>query len=499
MTISTSTQRHRIPPFLLAITLPSVSAWLSLHHPLGSSLLSSSKYYGVQESPSNIIQLQHPKDRRLKLKPLFVSVPDRPQNKDNFVDVDFQRIDDSPDVITTTTKRKNSKNESSKKRTRTYDDEDDDDDMIGQLDDDDTAVLDGRTDDSPFGRFKSLIDVSLETGDPKWQRTRVPFVRGNECIDCKLVFTVDLDGQSYGIAIPFDDAVAIVIQELDQSADGVGNYVVDKRMDPKANILRRDPSVTKTYNVDPDSYRDNEEYAELMEIFASKVQEEFGEDYKLRKTPKVLTISGGLGKIIENWDRQLVPKPYAVKELLKAIELPQDEEGMEKELDSFISFMREELGDEEFEKTMNEEMTDEDLELMKLFEVPGLGGNFQCYDDDDLKGLEELIDSMGKDLIDDEVVEAKKFVPDIENSSLRLFSFEFPETGKSYALVKPLQPYTLVGRLVTDVGEEETGTESTIRFELLTADEESIVFPRLEQVCLEDLKAKGLTLTGPNQ
>jgi hypothetical protein len=396
-----------------------------------------------------------------------VSIPDRSLKKDDFVDVDFERVDNSA-----ATKRK----KSGKSLSTTYPADDD----VGQFDD-----------GSPFGRFKSLIDVSLETGDPGWQKTRVPFFRGEECIDCKLAFTVDLEGSSYGIAVPFDDAVAIVIQEPDLSADGVA---IDNTLNPKARILKRDPSATRTYNVDPDSYSDNEEYAELMEIFANKVQEEFGEDYTLRKTPKVLTVSGGLGKITDNWERELVPKPFSVKELLKATELPEDDKGMERELDSFYDFMRQELGDEEFERTMNEEMTDEDLELMNLFDVPGAGNQ-----QGDFKGLEDLIESIAKDFNDEEVVEAKQFSPDIENSSLRLFSFEFPTTGKSYALVKPLQPFTLVGRLV-DVGEDETtetGTKAGIRFELLTAEEEKVVFPRLAQVCLDDLKANGLTLTVP--
>lgn len=404
-----------------------------------------------------------------------MAIPDRPQNKDDFVDVDFERVNSSA-----ATKRK--KTGKSRRTSKS-------DNAVNKSDNGDAATIDDQ--ESPFGRFKSLIDISLETGDPEWQKKRVPFFRGEDCIDCKLVFTVDLEGQTYGIAIPFDDAVAIVVQETGISVEGKDSI---NKKSTTANIMKGDPPVARTYNVDPDSYGDNEEYAELMEIFASKVQEEFGEDFTLRKTPKVLTVSGGLDKIIENWEREMMPKPFAVEELLATTNLLKDEESMDKELESFYSFMREELGDEEFEKTMNEEPTEDDLELMKLFEVPGLRDQ-----QGNLDGLEEVIQSMAKDLKAEEVVEAKRFAPDIENSSLKLFSFEFTNTGKSYALVKPLQPYTLVGKLDVD-GEVETdddGARSEIRFELLTEEEEMIVFPKLAQVCRDDLKASGLKLTGP--
>ena len=282
-------------------------------------------------------------------------------------------------------------------------------------DDDLSAIL---------GTSKNLIDVSLESGDPRWKETRIPFCRGTEFIDCKLAFMVDLEGQSYGIGVPFDDVVAIVVQE---------------KPGKKKNRSSNNDKI-ETKNIDPDGYEDNEEYAELMEIFAGQVQEQLGEEYKLRKTPKVLTISGGLDKITKDWQNKVITKPFDVDELLE-ISKPKSEEDLDKELDSFYKFMKDELGEGEFEKTMNGD-DDEDAmgaelnDLMGLFDAPRAEGNSK----EDIEGLEELMQSMAKDIETGEVSEANEFIPDTDNAALKLLGYTFRESGKSYFLVKPLQP-----------------------------------------------------------
>jgi hypothetical protein len=282
-------------------------------------------------------------------------------------------------------------------------------------DDDLSAIL---------GTSKNLIDVSLESGDPRWKETRIPFCRGTEFIDCKLAFMVDLEGQSYGIGVPFDDVVAIVVQE---------------KPGKKKNRSSNNDKI-ETKNIDPDGYEDNEEYAELMEIFAGQVQEQLGEEYKLRKTPKVLTISGGLDKITKDWQNKVITKPFDVDELLE-ISKPKSEEDLDKELDSFYKFMKDELGEGEFEKTMNGD-DDEDAmgaelnDLMGLFDGPRAEGNSK----EDIEGLEELMQSMAKDIETGEVSEANEFIPDTDNAALKLLGYTFRESGKSYFLVKPLQP-----------------------------------------------------------
>eukprot|EP00531_Pseudo-nitzschia_arenysensis_P010300 CAMPEP_0116139324 /NCGR_PEP_ID=MMETSP0329-20121206/13256_1 /TAXON_ID=697910 /ORGANISM="Pseudo-nitzschia arenysensis, Strain B593" /LENGTH=428 /DNA_ID=CAMNT_0003634369 /DNA_START=89 /DNA_END=1375 /DNA_ORIENTATION=+ len=317
-----------------------------------------------------------------------------------------------------------------------------------------------------LGTSKNLIDISLDSGDPRWKETRIPFCRHNEHIDCKLAFMVDLEGQSYGIGVPFDDVVAIVVQEK-----------ADKETNGRDEIL-------ETKNVDPDAYEDNEEYAELMEIFAGQVQEQLGEEFQLRKTPKVLTISGGLDKITKDWQNKVITKPFDVDELLE-ISKPKDEDDLNKELDSFYKFMRDELGDEEFEKTMNGEDDDDTLgefnPLMDLFDVPDIDGTSEK----DKETLEDLVESMSQDIETGEVSEANKFIPNTESAALKLLGYTFRESGKSYFLVKPLQPYTLVGRHVKD-------EDDIIRFELLTPEEDKIIIPKLEEMCREDLEANGL-------
>lgn len=273
-----------------------------------------------------------------------------------------------------------------------------------------------------LGTSKNLIDISLDSGDPRWKETRIPFCRGTEYIDCKLAFMVDLEGQSYGIGVPFDDVVAIVVQE---KAD-------KKKNDNNENLA--------TKNVSPDAYEDDEEYAELMEIFAGQVQEQLGEEFQLRKTPKVLTISGGLDKITKDWQNKVITKPFDVDELLE-ISKPKDEESLNNELDSFYKFMRDELGDEEFEKTMNGEDDDDEMggefsHLMDLFDVPEIDGTTEK----DREDIENLVESMAQDIETGEVSEANEFIPDTDNAALKLLGYTFRESGKSYFLVKPLQP-----------------------------------------------------------
>jgi len=144
--------------------------------------------------------------------------------------------------------------------------------------------------------------------------------------------------------------------------------------------------------------------------------------------------------------------------------------------------MRQELGDEEYERTLNEDLDEDDeltAELMELFEVPGMSDGDESLSKEFLesilnpeKDFEDAKESLGLDSLDHEGV------------ALKLISYMFGE-GKSYSLVKLLKPYVLVGRFVPD--------ESDPRFELLAADEEDAVLPQLEKVCKADLENAGLT------
>ena len=72
-----------------------------------------------------------------------------------------------------------------------------------------------------------------------------------------------------------------------------------------------------------------------------------------------------------------------------------------------------------------------------------------------------------------------------EGVALKLVGFNFKD-GNIYSLVKPLKPYTLVGKKSND--------EDDLRFCLLTKAESKLVIPRLQDVCRADLKVLGLEL-----
>jgi hypothetical protein len=296
---------------------------------------------------------------------------------------------------------------------------------------------------------KNFFEASLAAdSDLDWNQVRIPFCRGQEYIDGKLSFTIDMEGATYGIAIPFDDAVAIV-----EESPKLGNILY----------------------VRPDEEDETGEGRELMEIMAKQVKEHLGEgELELRKTPKVLTISGGLSKYTENWETDLVPESATVKELL---------EDDDPEIAEFYEFMRSELGDKEFEKTLKEDPKGLDPEMLKLFDVPGLGDQA-----DDTEGLEAMIKDMVEEEKEGNVQQAEDFQTNTEGMALRLIGFNFRDGSKAYSLVKLLQPYTMVGRFIDDGDKEE------IKFELLTAEEEKLIIPKLEELCRQDLETAGLSL-----
>ena len=338
-----------------------------------------------------------------------------------------------------------------------------------------------KNDEMPPLVAQSLLDWSLNA-DPRWKETRTPFCRGEEYIDGKVAFVVELEGSHYGIAVPFDEAVAVIIQDNNHHQRTAGRDNDDNNNNN--NMVEY---------VNPDLYEENEEYQELLEIMAAQVQNEFGEDITLRKTPKVLTISGDLSPVTDQWETKVFGAPVGVDEMMTLEEDDASSSSSDEELEGFLDFMRNELGDEEFEKTMTEEPSEQDKEAMKFFQLPELNNN-----DPDV--LKDLITSMQDDLKEDSGVQAKarEFEINKEDMALKLLSFEFGESGKSYSLMKLLRPYVLVGRLDKDAAASEGEGEDPakgIRFELLTSEEESAVIPRLEEVCKEELVAAGLDLS----
>jgi hypothetical protein len=187
-------------------------------------------------------------------------------------------------------------------------------DADGNRDEDDGAsFLDEKS--------KNLFDLSLDA-DPDFIDSRIPFIdyssksgTAPSYIDVKLAFMADLDGVQYGIAIPFDSAAALTLEKEDGSVQYLS----------------------------PD-LDDNEE---LMAIMATQLQEHVGPDLRLKRTPRVLTISGPLDKYTADWKEKLLPDPIEPNELMGKID-----DG--DEIEFFHKFMRDELGEDEYQKTLNE-------------------------------------------------------------------------------------------------------------------------------------------------
>lgn len=295
---------------------------------------------------------------------------------------------------------------------------------------------------------KSLIDMSLDS-DPRWKEARIPFVdtARSTAIEGKVAFVVELEGVQYGIAVPFDAPAAITLEDTDGS---VTNF-----------------------------YPDEDENEELMEIMAAQLVEQVGADLSLRRTPRVLTIQGDLEKYTENWQEELLPPPTPISDLLGSDDDDDDDLAWAHE------FFRKELGEEEYEKTMNEPTTAEDIgdELMEFFDIAGMGER-----SDDLAGLEKMFEALEteEDPMQTMVNSLGEDPLDHDGAALKLISYNF-ENGKAYSLVKLLKPYLLVGRLAQD--------KDDLEFELLTPEESKVVVPKLEQVCRKDLEDAGFNLS----
>jgi len=376
----------------------SVNAWST---ELPSRRTSASRYV---QPPSSL----WPR-RRSFLGPLLDS---------NFVDVDFERIDD------------------------------DSKDTNQELTDPYRMKSDKELEDAlEESTRNSLFDLSLQATDPELKDTPIPFFdyKGERYISTKLAFMTELDGETYGIAVPFEHAAAMT---LETTKDGKVSYLSP----------------------------DNDDNEELMEIMAGQLQEHLGEDLKLKRTPRVLTISGPLDSYTKNWKKDVIPKPVDRKTLL--------EEDDDDDLEFFHNFMKQELGEEEYEKTLNEDPSDIDKELLDLFNIPGIGDQ-----EDDTEGMKELFQSAFRP-IEEQKAEMKEFVGYDRNLNhdgvaLKLISYRLPD-GKAYSLVQLLQPYALVGKCTQEDGD--------IRFELLSPEEERILVPKLEEVCRNDLESAGLKL-----
>ena len=303
----------------------------------------------------------------------------------------------------------------------------------------------------------NLLEYSLNL-DPEWKDIPIQFmdnesVGKNKYIDCNLAFMMEMDGIEYSIAIPCETQVGIVCEG---SADGgAGDY--------------------DYFYLDPDE----EENIEIMEIAAAQFAKEYGEELKIKRTPRTLTVEGDLKSITKDWSNLLDEQTIHIDTLLT-------ENNNNNEDDKYIdSFFKRELGAnyrEEFLLDDDDEMDEEVKQFAKLFNVPGIG-----TETDDLDGLEQMINEINSD-IDFET--AKEYQPSNnnmsdKNSGLRLLSFQGPD-NKYYSLVQMLKPVILVGR------NEDPTIESPKRI-LLTRDETDEIIPKLEADFKKELEAAGIS------
>ena len=392
---------------------------------------------------------------------------------------------------------------------------------------------------------KSLLDMSFELDD-EFMNSRIPFIdttvptdtgsrsRGsnteaggttmtkNNYIDVKLAFMVTLDNVQYGIGIPYDAAAAITCEQ----PDGTIEYV--------------SPDI----EVDGSGSNSDDDMTELIAIMATQLQEYIGADVQLQHTPRVLTISGNIDQYTKDWERTLLPQAINATQLLDTLTTTAkttdaknnddvDDDNDDPELAFFHNLMREELGQAEYDKIMNDDTDGDDeseemQELMKLFEAPlGASSNGRSNEEETMK---EMLSTLLTP--EQELENAKKTFglldpqqPDYTGSSgsnstangymaLKLISYMFAN-GKSYSLVQLLQPYVIVGKYALssssssndnndenpngeddDIEDDDRNTnysESAMGyFELLLPEEEQIVIPRLEAVCSEDLQKANL-------
>lgn len=292
-------------------------------------------------------------------------------------------------------------------------------------------------------RSKNLIDIALDS-DPEISSIEIPFIEGNNYLPTRVSFSIELDGQTYAIGTPFESPVAIVTE------------------DQEGNVQYIDP--------------DEEENTELMEIMATQVKDHLGDEFSLKRTPRVLTVSGPLEEFTRNWRNEILPDSLSPKDLLN-----EDDE----DVDSFLSFMRSELGDGEVDKVLSGGGDDIDEDLMALFDVPGLGTQTA-----DTEGMETLLKSlnMTEEEIEDEVENELGGGLEHEGVALKLISYKLPK-GKEYSLVKFMKPFTVVGKLV----EQDDGDSI---FQFLPKKEEERIIPQIEKICREDFERIGISLGG---
>jgi hypothetical protein len=286
---------------------------------------------------------------------------------------------------------------------------------------------------------QSTLQASLNMVEP---RLRIPIEFTDPLlksfIPCNLAFILEHDGVEYSIGTPIHEQV-VVFCENDDGA---------------------------SYFIDPDE----DDNLELMEMAAAKFESINECKLIFQRTPRTLTVQGGLDKLIKGWKSEDRPKPIDV------VDVSDDSE----EDEFFDSFFKKEIGDDYRDKCLVEDaaIDKEAQDMMEAFSVAGFGDR-----KDDVEGLENIVGEIEKDYKISQQ-DRSTWDNDGTETALRLVGFEGPD-GKPYSLVKMLQPVILVAKDDDDLAPDQ-------RF-LLSKQEADQIIPILEQEFKAELAEAGLS------
>jgi len=331
----------------------------------------------------------------------------------------------------------------------------------------------------------TLIEYS-QNQDPDWKSMPIAFcdTESNSYVDCNLAFYAkdplgdNSEGAEYALGVPCEVPIVVAL-ELGDDSDKNNNEEGED-----ASVI----NLTKVIPINPDdnsegSVMRDEEKEEIFQMAARALMDEFGQNIRMKKTPRVLTIEGDLEGAIGDWRDVLLGSVGGGDKdkvsLEEAADIYIDDEDDDDEEDYFDKIMKRDLG-EDYEKLVDDD-DDMDEELLKLFDDPGELNDADMADMmDDINAKESKI----KDSSYDKLVQQLQ-----PSAALKLLNFLGPG-GKEYTILRPLRPILLIGK--------EDPDDYTRRI-LLTEEERDAILPRLESACREGLEKAGFFLAGSGE
>jgi len=337
---------------------------------------------------------------------------------------------------------------------------------------------------------KRLIDALIE-GNPELQHIHMPFIEplGNNYIDCKMIFGLNVNNIPYIIATPHDSSVAIC-------------YTTEADGDKYVFLQPEDDEMKDIFPIA------NEELSKLCP------------DLKLKNTPRTLTISGDLKKYTDSaWD--LGNKVTSTKQKQQKVNdnnIDDDDlsDSKSNDMDPMIKSLIEELSKENteederyFEETMRkalgdkyvppgDDVSNDDNDFLdnidpKLLEIFDSDPDISNLKDDEIKSLlKEMISeenlnpfNNNEEEIDaDTSAATSMYALRQEAVAEKLLSFKCDD--KIYSLVHKLEPTIILGR------DDPLPQFSDSRKLLVTLEEMDYVLPQIEELCAGEFEKYGV-------